>query len=203
VHIRLISWNSAIMVFMSGKADCKFGETHGSGEASVVDTDSRAGCILFLDFDGVTHPDPCEAGQLFRRLPLIEEVLREFEACHIVISSSWRVVHRLDEMRGYFSADMRSRVIDVTPEYRAPNGHLGTADFEPNAHRQWECETWLRNKRVREPHDRRAGAAWIAIDDRDYWFRPGCGNLLLTDATTGFGPDDALRLHAMLKQRVA
>jgi hypothetical protein len=202
VHIRLISSNSAIMVFMSGKADCTFDETHGSGGAGVVEADRRAGCILFLDFDGVTHPDPCEAGQLFRRLPFIEEVLREFEACQIVISSSWRVVHRLDEMRGYFAADMRSRVIDVTPEYRARNGHLGTPDFDPSAHRQWECETWLR-KRVQLSQDRQAGPSWIAIDDRDYWFRRGCGNLLLTDATTGFGPDDALRLHAMLKQRVA
>jgi Swiss Army Knife RNA repair-like protein len=171
----------------------------GSGEAGTVEVDHRAWCIVFLDFDGVTHPDPCESGQLFRRLPLIEEVLRGFEACQIVISSSWRVVHRLDEMRGYFAADMRRRVIDVTPEYRARNG-LGDPDL---GHRQWECEAWLRSTRLRLPQNRRAGPAWIAIDDRDYWFRPGCGNLLLTDATTGFGPDDAVRLRAMLKQRAA
>ncbi|HXE48801.1 MAG TPA: HAD domain-containing protein [Ramlibacter sp.] len=157
-------------------------------------------CILFLDFDGVTHPDPCEAGQQFRRLPLIEEVLREFEAWQIVISSSWRVVHRLDEMRGYFAADLRPRVIDVTPEYGGPAG-LSAADPVMSAHRQWECEAWLRNKLLLP--NPRADAAWVAIDDRDYWFRPGCGNLLLTDATTGFGPHDAVRLRAMLKQRMA
>ena len=188
------------MVLMSGKGDCKLDETDGPGEVSAAEADRWPGCIVFLDFDGVTHPDPCEAGQVFRRLPLIEEVLREFEACRIVISSSWRVVHLLDEMRGYFAADMRRRVIDVTPEYRAPNGQ---PDFALNAHRQWECEAWLRNKRPHVPRNGGAGAAWIAIDDRDYWFRPGCGNLLLTDAATGFGPDDALRLRAMLKQRMA
>jgi hypothetical protein len=191
------------MMFMSGKADCNRVETDGSAEAGLVETDRRAGCIVFLDFDGVTHPDPCEPGQLFRRLPLIEEVLREFETCQIVISSSWRVVHRLDEMRGFFAADIRYRVIDVTPEYCAPNGHQGSLDFVQSAHRQWECEAWLHSKRLQLPQNRCAGPAWIAIDDRDYWFRPGCGNLLVTDATTGFGPDDALRLQAMLKQRMA
>ena len=191
------------MVFMSGKADCNLVETVASGEAGVdVESDHRPGCIVFLDFDGVTHPDPCEAGQVFRRLPLIEAVLREFEACQIVISSSWRVVHRLDEMRRYFSADIRSRVIDVTPEYGGPAG-LGAGDPVLSAHRQWECEAWLRHKRPRMLANQRATSAWIAIDDRDYWFRPGCENLLLTDASTGFEPDDALRLQAMLKQRMA
>ncbi len=33
---------------------------------------------LFLDFDGVTHPQPCLQDSAFCRLPLIEEVLREF-----------------------------------------------------------------------------------------------------------------------------
>lgn len=33
--------------------------------------------ILFLDFDGVTHPEFCSYDDYFCRLPLIEEVLRE------------------------------------------------------------------------------------------------------------------------------
>lgn len=41
-------------------------------------SDEGAGCILFLDFDGVTHPDPCDAGQHVTRLPLIEQVLRPY-----------------------------------------------------------------------------------------------------------------------------
>ena len=164
--------------------------------------DQGAGCILFLDFDGVTHPDPCEVGQLFTRLPLIEDVLRRFEGCKIVISSSWRVVHPLDEMRCYFAADMRPRVIGVTPEYRPPHGK-GTSELALSYDRQWECEAWLRKKQVWLPQNQRAGAAWIAIDDREYWFRPGCGNLLLTDGDTGFGLDDAPRLEAMLRQRLS
>jgi hypothetical protein len=184
------------------QSDGRLDEALASGQADAAGSGGDTGCIVFLDFDGVTHPDPCEAGQLFRRLPLIEEVLRGFESCRIVISSSWRVVHRLDEMRRFFAADMQSRVIDVTPQYPGPNG-LGERDFEPlSAHRQWECEAWLRDKGRLVP-DRRTPAGWIAIDDRDYWFRAGCGNLLVTDAATGFGPDDAVRLRAMLRQQGA
>ena len=164
-------------------------------------TGHGAGCILFLDFDGVTHPDPCEAQQHFTRLPLIEEVLRPYPACAIVISSSWRVVHPLDEMRKFFAADMRSRVIGVTPEYGGPGGN-GNWGVAVNHERQWECERWLRTGRGWLSRSRRAGTPWIAIDDRDYWFRPGCGNLLLTDASTGFGPGDAQRLVEMLRERL-
>ena len=105
-------------------------------------TTDGAGCILFLDFDGVTHPDPCDAGQHFTQLPLIEEVLRPYPACKIVISSSWRVVHPLNEMRKFFAADMRPRVIGVTPEHGGPGGN-GSWGVAVNHERQWECERWL------------------------------------------------------------
>jgi hypothetical protein len=159
-----------------------------------------AGCILLMDFDGVTHPEPCEADQLFMKLPAIEDVLREFEDCQIVISSSWRVVHPLDEMREYFAVDMRSRVVGVTPEY--PRSRGDSSSLAPSYERQWECERWLRNRLVWLPQRQRDSAPWIAIDDRHDWFAPGCANLLHTNAATGFGREDALRLHAMLKQRL-
>lgn len=163
-------------------------------------TNPRADCIVFLDFDGVTHPDPCEVDQLFIKLPLIEAVLRQFKACHIVISSSWRVVHPLDEMREYFAADMRSRVIGVTPEHRAARG-TKTLDLVPSYARQWECEAWLHDQQMLRQPVRSSGMPWIAIDDREYWFCPDCMNLLPTDCQTGFTPDDGVRLEAMLRER--
>ena len=72
-------------------------------------------CILFLNFDGVTHPDPCLKDEYFRQLPLIEDVLREHADVNVVISSSWRYDYRLPELQAWFSPDLRSRVIDVTP----------------------------------------------------------------------------------------
>jgi hypothetical protein len=164
--------------------------------------DQPASCILFLDFDGVTHPDPCEVDELFLKLPLVEDVLRGFETCKIVISSSWRAVHPLNEMREYFAADMQPRVIGVTPENPRPRRRGGSSVLTPIYERQAECEAWLHNKQVWLPQNRRASAPWIAIDDRDYWFRPACRNLLLTNGQTGFTPEDAMRLEAMLRERL-
>jgi hypothetical protein len=157
--------------------------------------------VLFLDFDGVTHPVGCEVDRLFVKLPLIQDVLREFKAWKIVISSSWRVLHPLDEMREYFAADMRERVVGVTPQHPISRTG-GSSVLSPGYERQWECETWLRRKAAWLPQHRRVDAPWVAIDDMDHWFRPGCGNLLRTNGNTGFCPDDALRMDAMLKERL-
>ena len=50
--------------------------------------------ILFLDFDGVLHPEGedhiLNGGADFCFLPRLETLLREFPFVKIVISSSWR-----------------------------------------------------------------------------------------------------------------
>jgi hypothetical protein len=78
--------------------------------------------ILFLDFDGVTHPEPCVHENVFCRLHLIESVLRERELrdVQIVISSSWREHHSLDDLRQFFSEDIQGRVVGVTPDIWHP-----------------------------------------------------------------------------------
>lgn len=162
-------------------------------------TNPRAACIVFLDFDGVTHPEPCSDGQLFANLPQIEDVLRRFDSCKVVISSSWRTVHPLEEMREYFAADIQTRVIGVTPELESSMGK--GKDLSPRYDRQHECEMWLRNKQVWLPQNRRANVPWIALDDRSYLFRPSCKNLLQVEGKWGFGPADALRLESMLTER--
>lgn len=57
--------------------------------------------ILFLDFDGVLHPDAAflvkgrptlkAEGQLFMWAPLLVDVLADFPEVQIVLSTSWRV----------------------------------------------------------------------------------------------------------------
>ena len=143
---------------------------------------------LLLDFDGVTHPQPCFQENVFCRLHLIESVLRERELrdVEIVISSSWRAHHSLDDMREFFSLDIQARVIGVTQDLpKLTGGGL----------RELECKAWM--KKNRPP-----GARWLAIDDRPNWFTPGCENLLVTDGKYGFHPDDAARLRDMLWERI-
>ena len=141
--------------------------------------------VLFLDFDGVTHPEQCTSDKLFTCLPLIEDVLRRHEGVEVVISSSWRVHHPLEELRSYFSADMAHRVIDCTPI-------LPRNEVEPAATRvrQRECLTWL--------DANRPGRPWLAIDDVPWMFEVGCANLLLTNHRTGFSPTDATHLQSVL-----
>ncbi|MFD2270984.1 HAD domain-containing protein [Undibacterium arcticum] len=64
--------------------------------------------ILFLDFDGVLHPDPCDEGERFSRLPAFEALMRDFPAVEIVVSSSWRVARTLDDLRAFFRDRHRS-----------------------------------------------------------------------------------------------
>ncbi len=73
---------------------------------------------LFLDFDGVLHPQGGgAAGPRFSRLPLLEAWLREPDHARVsvVISSTWHEAYSLDRLRQHFSADIRHRIVGCTP----------------------------------------------------------------------------------------
>jgi hypothetical protein len=150
-------------------------------------------CVLFLDFDGVTHPEPSRKADEFCALPLIEEVLRDCPEVEVVISSSWRTVFSLEQLRGFFSDDVARRVVGVTPSSKKasdawlPSGSVG---FE----RESECNTWMRQNRSWD-------TPWVAIDDRAHWFREDCSELLLTDSKTGFQVADQKLLRQMIAER--
>jgi len=48
--------------------------------------------ILFLDFDGVLHPEFSHESRHFCCLPVLEQVVRQLQDCEVVISSTWRVL---------------------------------------------------------------------------------------------------------------
>jgi hypothetical protein len=150
--------------------------------------------VLFLDFDGVTHPEPCYDESVFCRLSLIEEVLLELPPVEIVISSSWRDKFPLEDMRDFFVPALQPRVIGVTSSIKTPSadwlpGHV------PQFERQWECETWMNANKDR-------GTPWVAIDDRSHWFEPDCRHLLLTDSRKGFQAEHQALLREMFQERL-
>lgn len=61
--------------------------------------------VLFLDFDGVLHPEPSFSHETFSQLPLVEAVLRAFLSVDIVISSTWRMNTPEERILRYFSKD--------------------------------------------------------------------------------------------------
>ena len=140
--------------------------------------------VVFLDFDGVVHPEGLQdSSQLFCRLPLIEEVLREFQIVEIVISSAWRLEYRepvqaVIELRAHFSADIAPRILGVTPQcvyLTTKNAPAGLTKYD----RHWECEAWMQTHRA-------PGTRWMALDDRTYLFEPNAANLMAFDLNEAF-----------------
>lgn len=154
--------------------------------------------ILFLDFDGVLHPENFTNRQpALCRLPMLEEVLREFPAVEVVISSPWRLkwpdqrVATL-ELRKHFSPDIALRVAGVTPHRRSLDGK-----FAPEGlylyHRHLEIEAWLR--KYRPP-----GTPWVALDDRAYSFKPFLESLMEIDPATGLTTEDLEELRRRFRR---
>ena len=146
--------------------------------------------VLFLDFDGVTHPDPCEKDQLFQSLPLIEAVLRRYPGVLVILSTTWRSMHPLDELKDHFSNDVAERVLGGTPLINLYDLAWYPVPISARS-RQREIEAWLhQNRTLNHP--------WVALDDRPWWFESECQNLLVTSALTGFTESDADRLEDMI-----
>jgi len=141
--------------------------------------------LLFLDFDGVLHPEPCyRSDQLFCRLPIFESVMKGFPEVEIVISSTWRETDDIEQLRSYLPASLSRRIVGVTPVWRSLSDAIDLGYMYP---RQIEIEAWLRAAN-------RAWEPWIALDDRPYWFRPFLKNLVVCKPNVGLDEDAALRL---------
>jgi hypothetical protein len=114
--------------------------------------------ILFLDFDGVTHP---ALGQTnFNLLPLLESWLREHPDVNVVISSSWREVMDLEVLQHIFSEDLHQRIIDKCP--MITNDHVFC--------RYEEILAWITHANYE--------GLWLALDDAAHEF-PKNFNLLI------------------------
>jgi hypothetical protein len=133
--------------------------------------------ILFLDFDGVLHPEPYKKDELFCNLFNFETLLRAYPHIDVVISSSWRVTQDIASLRSYFAEDLRHRIIDKTPCCST---------------RERECEEWLQRHQ-------RQDEVWLAIDDWPYHFDENIGQqLFLTDSDIGLDADALIRLRSVI-----
>lgn len=149
--------------------------------------------VLALDFDGVLHPC-APRGEPFSRLALLQDWLREHECVDVLISSSWREFHALDEMVSYFDEDLRDRIVGITPMahrlygprwMRTPQ-ELEACRFE----RQHEIQHWI------DRH--RPGFRWLALDDDATLFEPGCTQLVVANPVTGIHPGTLFELDQLL-----
>lgn len=83
------------------------------------------GPVLYLDFDGVLHPDEayrirgnivlkCDGMNLFEWAPLLVEQPEPYPELKIVLSTSWVRVLSFNEARGWLSEARQRRVIGAT-----------------------------------------------------------------------------------------
>jgi hypothetical protein len=106
--------------------------------------------ILFLDFDGVLHPTYSTRTDFFCFLPRLESVLHDFPTLKVVVSSDWRRNNSLDELRQFFSSDLRTRMIGVTPVIRPYVAGV----------RLLEATAWMKSAHYVGP--------WAALDDDEF-----------------------------------
>jgi len=152
--------------------------------------------ILFLDYDGVLHPDPClDARRLFEHAPRLAQALAPYPEVGVVLSTSWRTMKTDAELLGPLPEMLRQRVLGRTPNFSDCRGVGALAPFRRHA----ECVQWLRDHQMEE-------TPWWALDDRPDWFAPYCEKLLHCNSQTGFDTRMYGRLTSVLevaRQRAA
>ena len=136
--------------------------------------------VVFLDFDGVLHPESCAEQDHFCFLPNFHHALSEadpHQVVPIVISSLWRQHCTLKQIRDYFPVDLAVQIVGVTPYMtdaearRVQDWSLFGGEQSRFSHRQREIVMWM-NAHSRE-------GSWLAIDDRASYFHKDTPNLFL------------------------
>lgn len=155
----------------------------------------RSEVILFLDFDGVLHSDWDRTPIPFQRMPLITELLRGLPHVNVVLTTSWRETEPIEKLRLHFAEDLRSRVIGVTPV-------MDTKDIDGFPHalnkasRQAECEAWMW---ITGRWTKQTKPAWVAVDDRKWWFSVDCPWLVHINPKTALTEADFPRIRDLLE----
>ena len=149
---------------------------------------------IFLDIDGVlTKEDitPIEDIALLEAdygkfdpicLQEFENVIRQYPDIKIVISSAWRELFSLEEIKSHFSNDIAAKIVGVTP----------IAQFVKKFFRYQEILDYLKkNNATEEP--------WIAVDDFVEHFPPGIP-IVVTNRYQGFNQGSAEKLATLIVQ---
>lgn len=159
--------------------------------------------ILYLDFDGVLHPETVYrhprggmylgvdfAGHtLFEHAEVLVEVLAPYPEAAIVLSTSWVRVLSYSQAKAYLPEGLRSRVIGAT--------------FH-SAMNRFEFDAMTRGAQVLADATRRATTSWVALDDdEDGWVGSASTHLVLTDGSMGLSDSQTVqKLSDKLREQI-
>jgi len=146
--------------------------------------------VLFLDFDGVLHPDivyrtlgriilGVDGVALFEWLPVLQEQLAQHADVQLVLSTSWVRVLGFNKTLRWLPPALRSRVVGAT-WHSAMNAEA------------WEGLT--RYMQIVSYVHRHNVTRWVAIDNDDMgWPDIAYDRLVHTDDMQGLGDERAQR----------
>lgn len=154
--------------------------------------------VLFLDFDGVLHPDAVYRskrdgivlranGSLFEWVDLLQPALIAAPRTQVVLSTSWVKALGFGKAKSYLAPWLQARVIGGTWHQRdAVNDEWGNS---------WSAIS--RYEQIAAYVTRRAISHWVALDDNDEeWPDKARPNLVKTDSNLGLAergkPDELL-----------
>ena len=106
--------------------------------------------VVFLDFDGVLHPEERRSGEsrVFDEADRIEALLDDYPEVSIVFATSWQMLCGFARLQTVFRADYRERVIGGTDQLHPESYSTG---------RGLLAQRWM----ARHAPGRR----WISLDD--------------------------------------
>jgi hypothetical protein len=122
--------------------------------------------ILFVDFDGVLHPDAVYASgpkkspniklqaaghRLFENTEFLESALMDYPHVAIVLSTTWCLHYGFEYAKGQLTPSLQSRVLGTT--------------FDPKYPHFWRMPHWSRYDQILSDVSGRRPAAWLAVDD--------------------------------------
>jgi len=157
--------------------------------------------VLYLDFDGVLHPEDVwwhpkrgiyvrspPGHQLFEWMHILEELLSPYPHVAIVLSTSWVRERRFSFAKERLSPALQERVIGAT--------------FHHEFMRRENFCLLPRGVQIAQDVARRSPKVWLAIDDdaRD-WPEHYRSNLIQTDGQTGLStPSIQEKVRAKLQK---
>ncbi|KRC28789.1 hypothetical protein ASE28_17675 [Acidovorax sp. Root219] len=146
--------------------------------------------VMFLDFDGVLHPEFCHESRHFECNDHLLDACRGRDDLEIVISSTWRNNMALSALKVRLPEALARRVVGVTAPYATLQDlPAKVMPFE----REAECLGWMRANRP-------GHIAWVAVDDRAWLFRPFCVELFLVSGKTGLNAEAGGKLFERLQR---
>lgn len=139
--------------------------------------------LLFLDFDGVLHPNLCSPSLYFCEGKRLRSSIGDSSAgLEVVISSSWRFHYTIDRLKAKLPSSVSQLVIGATPQV-APGKHQ----------RFREIAAFLENY-PKAPD-------WRALDDAAFEFPKKCPQLILCNGKTGIDERAANEVRTWLEMR--